>query len=127
MPRPLSKALCGLIKTDIQKGLDIETIKSRHKVSDKKARAMKKLYDDTGEVFNTNKKKGSGRPLKLKLEHQEGLRQFLIDHPEAFLKDMCKFMYQEHNMVLTESTMQRFCKRIGRLGWTFMHYLRVPC
>ncbi len=113
MPRPLSQALCGLIKSDIQAGLDVETLKSRHRISDKKARGMKKLYDETGEVYNTNKKKGSGRPLKLTQEHQERLRQFLTDHPEAFLKDMCKFMYQEHGMELTESTMQRFCKRIG--------------
>lgn len=106
-------ALCGLIKTDIQKGLSPEILKSRHRISDKKARAMIKLYEETGEVYNTNKKKGSGRPLKLKHEHQEHLRQFLTDHPEAFLKDMCKFMYQEHGMELTESTLQRFCKRIG--------------
>lgn len=117
MPRPLSLALCGLIKIDIQNGLGIETLKSRHMISDKKARTMKKLYDETGEVYKTDKKKGSGRPLKLRPEHQEQLRQFLHDHPEAFLKDMCKFMYQEHGMELTESTMQRFCKRIGESIW----------
>ena len=113
MPRPLSLALCGLIKTDIKNGLELEIIKSKFRISDKKVRRMKKLYDETGEVYNTNKKKGSGRPLKLKVEHQQHLRQFLTDHPEAFLKDMCKFMYQEYGMELTESTLQRFCKRIG--------------
>ena len=111
MPRPLSLALCGLIKSDLQNGCDLLTLKSRHRISDKKARTMKKLFDETGEVYTLHKRKGSGRPTKLKPEHVEALKGFLAQHPEALLKDMCLFMELEYQLELTESTMQRCCKK----------------
>ena len=112
MPRQLSQALCDIIKTELQNGVDLPTLKSRHVISDKKARTMKKLFDETGEVVNTGVRKGgSGRPKKLQDVHVERLRQFLAEHPEAFLKDMCLFMEIEFGLELTESTMQRCCKR----------------
>ena len=112
MPRQLSQALCDIIKTELQNGVDLPTLKSRHVISDKKARTMKKLFDETGEVVNTGVRKGgSGRPKKLQDVHVERLRGFLAEHPEAFLKDMCLFMEIEFGLELTESTMQRCCKR----------------
>lgn len=111
MPRTLSHALCDIIKTDLQNGVDLQTLKSRHMISDKKARTMKKLFDETGEVVNTERRKGSGRPKKLQDVHVERLKGFLQEHPEAFLKDMCLFMEIEFGLELTESTMQRCCKR----------------
>ncbi|KAL6720070.1 hypothetical protein ACLMJK_001991 [Lecanora helva] len=114
MPRQLSQALCDIIKSELQSGVDLQTLKSRHVISDKKARTMKKLFDETGEVVNTGARRaGSGRPKKLQSFHVERLRQFLAEHPEAFLKDMCLFMELEFGIELTESTMQRCCKRIG--------------
>ena len=111
MPRPLSLALCGIIKSDLQNGCDIETLKSRHRISEKKARTMKKLFSETGEVVNLHKKKSSGRPTKLKHGHVEALKGFLAEHPEACLKDMCLFMQLEFQLELTESTTRRYCKR----------------
>ncbi len=113
MPRPLSDALCGMIKSDLQRGCDLETLKSRHRISDNKARSMMKNFRETGEVFNTNKsrKSNSGRPAKIKEEHIERLKQFLAEHPEAYLKDMTLFMEIEFGLELAESTLQRCCKR----------------
>lgn len=111
MPRPLSKALCDIIKSELQNGLDLETMKSRHMISDGKARAMRRLFKETGEVVNTHKKKPTGRPQKLKDIHVDALKRFLAEHPEAFLKDMCLFMEITFGLELTESTMQRCCKR----------------
>ena len=113
MPRPLSDALCGMIKSDLRRGCDLETLKSRHSISDNKARKMMKLFKETGEVVNHNKvrKAISGRPTKLKEEHVKALKDFLNKHPEAFLRDMTLFMELEFGLDLAESTLQRCCKR----------------
>ena len=115
MPRALSAAMCSFVKTDLESGiLDVKTLMSRHRISDKKARRMKHLFLTTGEVSAVNeKKKGSGRRRKLNKDHEEALRRFLHEHPDSFLKDMCKFMEDEYGLALTESTMQRTCMRMG--------------
>ena len=114
MPRALSSALRDLVKADFQNGVDIEIIKDTYKISDKKAREMKKLFDKIGEVHRLEaKKKGTGRPKKFLPEHEERLRQFLDEHPDAYLRDMCTYMEKECNMHTTETTLQRTCKRIG--------------
>lgn len=115
MPRALSAAMCSFVKTDLESGImDIKTLMSRHRISDKKARTMKQLFLATGEVHTLVKKKGTGRKRKITTEMEESLRHFLDEHPHSFLKDMCKFMDDTYGIQLTESTMQRTC---GRIGW----------
>lgn len=115
MPRALSTAIRARIKADLEAGHDIKTIMATHAISDKKARAMKKLYDNCGEVW-LPKKKGarSGRPPKITPEHEERLRLYLADHPDAYIKEMCKFLQGACGMVVDESTMWR---TVHRLGW----------
>lgn len=88
-----------------------------HTISDKKARAMKKLYDNCGEVW-LPKKKGAGartgRPPKITADHEERLRLYLADRPDAYIKDMCKFLEGACGMLVDESTMWR---TVRRLGW----------
>ena len=111
MPRPLSDALCAIIRSELQVGIDLETLKSRHRISDNKARAMMKIFRETGDVVGTVKRKPTGRPGKLKEVHIERLRSFLAEHPEAYLKDMSLLMELEFGIQVNESTMQRCCQR----------------
>ncbi|CAF9924170.1 hypothetical protein IMSHALPRED_006132 [Imshaugia aleurites] len=116
MPRALSTALRARIKADLAAGHDIKTIMATHAISDKKARAMKKLYDNCGEVW-LPKKKGAartGRPPKITPEHEERLRLYLADRPDAYIKDMCKFLEGACGILVDESTMWR---TVRRLGW----------
>ncbi|KAF6238020.1 hypothetical protein HO173_004221 [Letharia columbiana] len=115
MPRALSTALRARIKADLAAGHDIKTIMATHAISDKKARAMKKLYDNCGEVW-LPKKKGArtGRPPKITPDHEERLRSYLADRPDAYIKDMCKFLEGACGMLVDESTMWR---TVRRLGW----------
>lgn len=115
MPRALSTITRARIKADLAAGHDIKTIMSTHAISDKKARAMKKLYDNCGEVW-LPKKKGArtGRPPKITPEHEERLRSYLADHPDAYIKDMCKFLEAACGILVDDSTMWR---AVQRLGW----------
>ena len=92
-------------------GIDLETLKSRHRISDNKARTMMKLYQETGDVVGKLRRKPGGRPGKLKEEHVERLKTFLADHPEAFLRDMSLMMELEFGLEVNESTMYRCCQR----------------
>ena len=114
MPRALSTALRARIKADLAAGHDIKTIMATHAISDKKARAMKKLYDNCGEVW-LPKKKGArtGRPLKITPDHEERLRLYLADRPDAYIKEMCKFLEGTCGMLVDESTMWRTLRRLG--------------
>lgn len=115
MPRPLSTAIRARIKADLAAGHDIKTIMATHTISDKKARAMKKLYDNCGEVWLPTKKGArTGRPPKITAEHEEHLRVYLADRPDAYIKDMCKFLEGACGMLVDESTMWR---TVRRLGW----------
>lgn len=115
MPRALSTALRARIKADLAAGHDIKTIMATHTISDKKARAMKKLYDNCGEVW-LPKKKGArtGRPPKITPDHEVRLRSFLADRPDAYIKDMCKFLEADCGLLVDDSTMWR---TVRRLGW----------
>lgn len=114
MPRAFSGALCDLVKADLQNGtMDLKTLVTNHNISHTKARAMKHRFLTTGEVINTNKKKPNGRKRKLNSEHEESLLRFLNEHPDSYLKDMCKFMEDTYQIRMTESTLQRTCIRIG--------------
>lgn len=94
MPRPLSTITRARIKADLAAGHDIKTIQSTHSISDKKARAMKKLYDNCGEVWLPRRKgtARTGRPPKITPEHETRLRAYLADHPDAYIKDLCKYL-----------------------------------
>ena len=111
MPRPLSPALCAIIRSELQVGIDVETLKSRHSISDRKARAMMKIFKETGDVIGPPKRKPTGRPVKLKEVHVERLRSFLAEHPEAYLRDMSLLMDIEFGLEVNESTMYRCCQR----------------
>ncbi|KAL9068039.1 MAG: hypothetical protein Q9161_006484 [Pseudevernia consocians] len=115
MPRALSTALRARIKADLAAGHDIKTIMATHAISDKKARAMKKLYDNCGEVW-LPKKKGArtGRPPKITPDHEERLRLYLADRPDAYIKEMCKFLEAACGILVDDSTMWR---TVRRLGW----------
>ena len=115
MPRALSTALRARIKADIAAGHDIKTIMATHTISDKKARAMKKLYDNCGEVWLPAKKGArTGRPPKITPAHEERLRLYLADRPDAYIKDMCRFLEGACGTLVDESTMWR---TVRRLGW----------
>ncbi|CAF9943372.1 MAG: hypothetical protein ALECFALPRED_011158 [Alectoria fallacina] len=115
MPRALSTALRARIKADLAAGHDIKTIMVTHTISDKKARAMKKLYDNCGEVWLPAKKGArTGRPPKITPDHEERLRLYLADRPDAYIKDMCRFLEGACGMLVDESTMWR---TVRRLGW----------
>lgn len=116
MPRALSTALRARIKADLAAGHDIKTIMATHTISDKKARAMKKLYDNCGEVWLPKKKGGArtGRPPKITPDHEERLRLYLADRPDAYIKDMCKFLEAACGILVDDSTMWR---TVRRLGW----------
>lgn len=114
MPRAFSDALCDLVKADLQNGImDLKTLQTKHNISSTKARAMRDRFRANGEVINTNKKKPTGRRRKLSSEHEESLLRFLNEHPDSYLKDMCKFMEDTYRLQMTESTLQRTCVRIG--------------
>lgn len=114
MPRAFSSALCDLVKADLQNGImDLKTLQTNHNISSTKARAMRSRFLANGEVINTNKKKPTGRRRKLNSEHEESLLRFLNEHPDSYLKDMCKFMEDTYQLRMTESTLQRTCIRIG--------------
>lgn len=86
-----------------------------HTISDKKVRAMKKLYDNCGEVWLPKKKSAArtGRPLKITADHEERLRLYLADQPDAYIKDMCKFLEGACGMLVDGSTMWRTVQRLG--------------
>ena len=114
MPRALSDGICAAVKADLENGItDLKELQTRHGVSGTKARSMRQRFLETGEVINTNKRKPTGRKRKLTKEQEQSLRLFLDDHPESYLKEMCKFMEDLYGLRVNESTMQRTCVRIG--------------
>lgn len=114
MPRALSDGICAAVKADLENGItDLKELQTRHGVSGTKARSMRQRFLTTGEVINTNKKKPTGRKRKLTKEQEQSLRLFLDDHPESYLKEMCRFMEDLYGLRVNESTMQRTCVRIG--------------
>ena len=116
MPRPLSKTLCGFVKSDLESGIsDFKVLVDKYRISDAKARTMLRLFRRTGEVTDPQRRKNSGRKRKLNKEQEEGLLQFLNEHPKSFLKDMCIYIEDAYGIEVTETTMLRVCRRIG---WT---------
>ena len=114
MPRALSDGICAAVKADLENGVtDLKELQARHGVSGTKARSMRQRFLTTGEVINTEKKKPTGRKRKLTKEQEQSLRLFLDDHPESYLKEMCRFMEDLYGLAVNESTMQRTCVRIG--------------
>ncbi|KAM0801089.1 hypothetical protein BDR22DRAFT_888760 [Usnea florida] len=114
MPRPLTTAIRARIKADIAAGVSIKDITATHSISDKKARAMKKLYDNCGEVWLPSRKRTStGRPPKITPEHEQRLRSYLAERPDAYIKEMCRFLETSCGTVVDESTMWRTVRRLG--------------
>ncbi|KAK0508424.1 hypothetical protein JMJ35_009508 [Cladonia borealis] len=115
MPRALSTALRALIKTDLEANLPIKEIMAKHRISQKKASSMYILYHQTGEVYlpPTIKKHHHGRPRKIKPAHEERLRAFLAEHPDAYISNMCDFLAAECGVHISESGVSRFCKELG--------------
>lgn len=113
MPRQLSLALRALIKADLDAGANIQTLMATHKISEKKARNMRNLHRETGEVWQPTAGVKHGRPKKIQESHEERLRIYLEENPGAYLKDMCDFLAVDQGLDVNEATMWRTCKRMG--------------
>ncbi|MCJ1457420.1 hypothetical protein MMC28_007788 [Mycoblastus sanguinarius] len=115
MPRPLSRALRALIKADLEAGKDNKTIMAIHRISERKIRDMRNIFQTHGEVW-LPKKAGGGRKRKISTEHEEQLRQYLAQQPDAYTKDMVKFLSIDCGLVVDESTVWRSVQRLGLKG-----------
>ncbi|MCJ1279596.1 hypothetical protein MMC21_007420 [Puttea exsequens] len=113
MPRQLSTALRALIKADLDAGASIQTLMATHKISDKKARVMRNLHRETGEVWQPSHGIRSGRPKKIKEAQEARLKEFLDEHPDAYLKDMCDFLAMDQGLEVNEATVWRTCRKMG--------------
>ncbi|KAK4690138.1 hypothetical protein P7C71_g6586, partial [Lecanoromycetidae sp. Uapishka_2] len=113
MPRQLSNALRALIKADLDAGANIQTLMATHKISEKKARHMRNLHQETGEVWRPTAGIKHGRPKKIKESHEERLKIYLEENPGAYLKDMCDFLAADQGLDVNEATMWRTCRRMG--------------
>lgn len=113
MPRQLSNALRALIKADLDAGANIQTLMATHKISEKKARNMRNLHRETGEVWRPTAGIKHGRPKKIQESHEERLKIYLEENPGAYLKDMCDFLAADQGLDVNEATMWRTCRRMG--------------
>lgn len=113
MPRQLSTALRALIKADLEAGANIKTLIATHKISEKKARNMRNLHQETGEVWRPTAGIKHGRPKKIQESHEDRLRIYLEENPGAYLKDMCDFLAADQGLDVNEATMWRTCRRMG--------------
>lgn len=91
---------------------------SRHTLTANRALAMKDNFEGYGEIFLPpgTKRKKSGRPRKISHDHEDRLRQYLIERPDAYVKDMCEFLSSSCGIAVDDSTVWRCLRNMGWKG-----------
>ncbi|KAL9591589.1 MAG: hypothetical protein Q9179_007570, partial [Wetmoreana sp. 5 TL-2023] len=114
-PPPLTQAKRALILADFQANKRLAQIANTHKISKRKISAMRKHFRETGQVMLPSVKVPVrvGRPPKIQDEQLDLLKWFLEKFPNAYIEDMCDFLGYECGIDVDETTMWRFCRKMG--------------
>ncbi|KAL2036496.1 hypothetical protein N7G274_010762 [Stereocaulon virgatum] len=113
MPRPLSSALRARIKADLAVATPIPELAAKYSISEVKARYMRKIYRNTGDVVLPGSSKPRGAPIRITPEHVKRLEGFIAEHPEALLKDLRSFLKMECGVSVKLGWLSIACKRMG--------------
>ncbi|KAL8970414.1 MAG: hypothetical protein Q9183_001539, partial [Haloplaca sp. 2 TL-2023] len=114
-PPPLTEATRAAIKSDFDSGKRMSIISETYNISERKVSLMRKTYRDTGAIALPPVKVPvrNGRPPKIQKEQVDLLTWFLEKFPNACIEDMCDFLGCECQLEVDETTMWRFCRKMG--------------
>jgi transposase len=114
MPIKLTQHLRDLIVTEFALGHTNAAIASKHGISTSQVWKMRRNYTYYGDTQAPCISR-RGRPPLLTKSQEDALLQYLNNRPDAYLDEMCWFIFDEFNIIIAESTLSQV---LARRRWT---------